>query len=361
MKICTNIEYCYKNLKTKAKVLFIYCDDMIYSEYGKAKKLIEYLPKYDPLRNADIYLGVPYISITGLDNLKKKFPVKLFNSTTPIASLKDLFVNKVKKSNSDNDKKEILDEEKILYDDEKEILDEEKILYDNEKEILDTENPLLRLYNKFCNIIERNKLIDYTDENALSSFQCNQNMTPIYFDHGIADSKFTFRKLLYFGTYPTIEQEECNYVNLINNCEMEERFNLYSERNNLCNLEDDIDNNIFSSNDPKDNTKIDYTTVLMGDIHDKHDKRNKCPKNFYETIKYRYYQENKKPLDLPEGLESMKEFTIITVPVILKNRKKELNKSKMEHIKEWFYNILKKYLKYLKYKSKYFKLKQALR
>ena len=331
VKICTNIEYCYKNLKKKSKLLFIYCDDMIYSEFEEVKYVTKYLPEYGPLRNADIYLGVPYISITGLKNLQKKFPVKQFKSTKIIESLKELFVNNQEKGT-----------EEISY---------ENKAYTYKKKILDTEK-LLWLYNNFCDILETIRQPSYVHENAVDSFQCKQYLIPIYFDHGIANYKFTFRKLLYFGTYPTTNWNECKYVNLIDNCEIKEKFDLYiSERNNLCNLEDGNDNNIFSSND----SKVDYTTVLMGDM------RNKCPKNFYETIKYKYYQEDEKPLDLPEGLESMKGFTIITVPVILKNRKKELNKSKMEHIKEWFYYILKKYLKYLKYKSKYFKLIQTLR
>ena len=298
VKICTNMVYYYMRLTTKSKVLFIYCDDMIYSGTLAEKNL----PRYNHLLgNTDIYLGVPYISISGLKKLQAKFPVKLFNSTTIIPSLEDLFVQ----MNSGNNKKD-----------------------------------LLRLYEKYCSALETRPVAD--------KFQSFGSMTPIYFDHKIGDYLSTFRKLLYFGIFPVREKEECKHVKLIDNCDNLSIFEKYNKHNNLCNIEDNNTKNIINDNEPN----VDYETVLMtGD--------NKCPKNFYKNIKYTYYKEGQESLNL-ESEDLGNQITIITVPLLLKNKANVSVKSNKEYIKEWFSNMVKRISreKYLKYKFKYLKLKQ---
>ena len=69
-----------------------------------------------------------------------------------------------------------------------------------------------RIYVELCNYNDFSN--DTNLQLGTTSFQCYDFLTPIYFDHKVADNISTFQKLIYFGSYPTTKK--CEFLPLIN-------------------------------------------------------------------------------------------------------------------------------------------------
>ena len=93
-------------------------------------------------------------------------------------------------------------------------------------------------------------------KNSDNGFQCHEQLSPIYFDHKIADGASTFQKFLVFGTFPVKKNEECQYTQIINQCNNSEK----GFKNTLC-------------------------TYFIDKIESVY-----CPLTFYKTITYSYNQ-----------------------------------------------------------------------
>jgi hypothetical protein len=149
---------------------------------------------------------------------------------------------------------------------------------------------------------------------ASKSIQCLDTLIPIYFDHKIADHYSTFQKLLIFGTYP-INNENCEPIcinmSLINNCSITNISN-----KNLC------------------------STYIVDDL-------DICPKTFYKTFKYEYYENN-----INDNIIDDFEYDDLKLVQFIDN---------CINIKKYKFNLLNStYNKYMKYKYKYNLLRKKL-
>ena len=89
--------------------------------------------------------------------------------------------------------------EKLLTCNNNQKIIEDKYGLENKEKIIDF------IKNKICN--------KYDENLSQISFQCEKNLTPIYFDHKVADSFSVFQKLIYYGSYPTTGK--CEFIPLI--------------------------------------------------------------------------------------------------------------------------------------------------
>lgn len=156
------------DISQKKKLLLMF-DDMSYS----GLQISSYINDNSYSINFDIYITLPYISLTAYDRIKKKNNnVMVWNSTEIMDTFYNTFTNHGM----------------------------------NER--------YKQLYDKFC-------INNPSKVNLKKGFQCNPKLIPVYFDHKIADFMSTFQKLLVFGLYPidsTNQNSKCVISSLIEKC-----------------------------------------------------------------------------------------------------------------------------------------------
>jgi len=172
----------YNEDKSK-KILILHVDDMSYSgtqiNYSLNNNLLH---KKLENNNLHYYLGIAYIGSTAKNLFKNhERNVKYFKNTEVINNFVEQVEEYIK------NKKYINESEKNKYK-----LNAEIII-----------NDICKKNNTFSS----------------KSLQCYNTIIPIYFDHKIADGISSFQKILYFGSIPTTNKNNCNDIPLITGCE----------------------------------------------------------------------------------------------------------------------------------------------
>ncbi len=252
------------------KYLLLFFDDMSYS----GLQMHGSIPSTRKSNNVDIFISAPFISETARGMiLSQNSGVKFWPNTEIVPSLGDLFF------------KDLPASEISVYSD---------------------------IYVNFC--INR-------ENTFYNTYQCHQDMIPIYFDHKIADGVSTFQKLLYFGVYPIINDDaKCVLTPLIKSC---------------------IDSNIENKDNILKGTYADITNVnhcksLYVDIPNDFT----CPETFYKKLVFNF-SSDKEPIPC---------YSDMTLSEVI-NYYDSIGKFDMS-------GGFKK--KYIKYKNKYLNLKKLI-
>lgn len=193
--------YNESTIEEHKKILIIHMDDMSYSGsqidgdlYGIDNILTRKINENFFYNNIDYYLGISYISNIAINTIKdsKKRNIKLFKNTVKVKKFVELINDYIR-----------INENKLIKE------------YNLKKEDID-------------NIINKVLEVCYPSTElfqlGFKSFQCHEVITPIYFDHKVADWLSTFQKLIYFGSYPTTQK--CDFLPLINGIHLNEELEI---------------------------------------------------------------------------------------------------------------------------------------
>ena len=241
-------------LLSKFNILITIFDDMAYSGTQLNHRLFKInnsiIKNIDIEYICDIYLFVPYISTTALNKFEEQQNIKnniiISKSTEIIESLVDQF----------------------------------KEWYGNKENYMD--------------ILKIGCPKDY-ESKIKKTFNCNSNyiQIPIYFEHKIADFMSTFNTILLFGTYPVINDDDCNPQSLINDCDENISSILPYNKDNIINCDNmnDNDGNIYFK---KGNFCYKRTIVKNENqiCNNMYEEDMKCPSSFYKTIQYTQNNKN---------------------------------------------------------------------
>lgn len=178
------------------------------------------------------------------------------------------------------------------------------------------DNTLIEYYDRLFVIMCMQKATKF-----YKSFQCYESIIPIYFDHKIADGVSTFQKLIYFGIYP-IEQTnpECHPI-----CKRTPLIKKCLKHNN------EIDSEYNNEKVPQYN----YCHFGMVDMEDEY----ACPMTFYKEIIYNLSDDDVIPKYDKLNIVTLTKYYVDTGRILTGESFRE---------------------KYLKYKTKYLKLKKIL-
>lgn len=150
------------------------------------KKLTEF--KY---KNIDYYLCCAYISCSAINKV-------IYNNKCEKRIQNNKYLKNIKTFNNTEVIQNFTKESNKYINDNIKLISKKYDLY-NKNEIIKTLKDIICNKSKF-NISQ-------------ISFQCIENLTPIYFDHKVADYVSVFQKLIYYGSYPTTGK--CEFIPLI--------------------------------------------------------------------------------------------------------------------------------------------------